>query len=135
MTTLSEDADLITEEKDKTMAETNRGGSVYPRTLSTSVEGGATPGYRTDYNTTPGMALRDYFAGQYLMGRVASPTFDGWFTRADSAEAWEAANVMINTRDGAINKTPLRCLFPECDSFGKPVSEEHFCTTQTNREA
>ena len=52
------------------MAQTNDGGPVFPRPMSTEVEGGALAGYIMHHNTESGMKLLDYFAGQAMTGFV-----------------------------------------------------------------
>jgi hypothetical protein len=51
-----------------------------------------------------GMTLRDWFAGQALVGFSANPDLSGWpFERAAEA-AWEQADAMIAARKGMPNE-------------------------------
>ena len=69
------------------MTDKDTGGSAFPH-----------KGYFAREPDDPGMTLRDWFAGQVLAGICASPSWDenSWFDRA--ANAYHAADAMLEAR-------------------------------------
>lgn len=69
----------------ESMNGTTGGGSAFPRT------GGASPG---------GMSMRDYFAGQALIGVIQLVgILEGYTTASAIRDAWKAADLMLAARE------------------------------------
>ena len=81
------------------MSDTNDGGPAFPgqatKGSSWTDEDGV---LNHDFNSGPGMSLRDHFAGQALAGMLADPNF----SYPDTSTAWAAyvfADAMLAARD------------------------------------
>lgn len=66
------------------------GGDAFPSTPSTAPSGDL-------YQPYPGMTLRDYFAGQAILGLIANPNNKGEATEA-ARIAYGIANAMLAER-------------------------------------
>jgi len=73
------------------MSKTGNGGPAFPE--SVAVEDGAVTGSRS---TAQGMTLRDYFAGQAVVGLLAADTSDTASSFADAA--YRIADRMLSRR-------------------------------------
>lgn len=78
----------------------NDGGSAFPRTTHHRHSNGGS--IHTDVDTTPGMTLRDYFAGKAMAGFIASPnTLVGADTKVIVEDAYLIADEMLRQRGEA----------------------------------
>ena len=80
------------------MADIKDGGPAF--SVSTSLEAGQY-GHRDGPETWqfPGMTLRDYFAGQWLMGYMANPEIGFSDTSVAAAHAYKTADAMLRARE------------------------------------
>lgn len=71
------------------------GGPAYPRPQSEEEDGAG--GY-LKHAAQGGMSLRDWFAGQYIMGIAANPNRDDHFPIDQAATAYDQADAMLIIR-------------------------------------
>lgn len=73
----------------------NDGGPAFPRTKSTGNLSNST----TEIVSVGGMSLRDWFAGQALVGLLTQPAEDEYGPKCFAEDAYEMADAMIEARE------------------------------------